>query len=617
MAAAADNLSIKILVSCHKPVRWPVAECYLPVHVGAEAAGFAIDGTQPDNEGENISARNFTFCEMTAQYWGWKHVDADYVGLCHYRRYFCFDGIEHAKNDHAQIEIDCLSDARIQEYQLANEALIRSNVERYDIVVPERWTVDEVPTPIGPQPSVRKHMVAYGLMDEGSIDELLKICGDLKPEYEPYVREYLEGNVYQGYNCFIMKKDLFDQLCEFEFEVLQAFDSAFDYTDLTTTRKRVIGYFGEILISAFTMRAERERGCVVAQRPLTFFEDTPSPAVPGEHGGSAHDEELVWHYPLTSPHLLAVGLNSFFRSPMARSGMGLTVITPPRFDRAKALLLSDVAVAASSITWLTWPVINGMPSGVGAEDQESLVPFVLPWLMPQGKRAYYARGPVVFSGEDFRTESISLMAAQNIHLQRELNKPAMNGVSIIADGRGRNKMPLGVHFVSLDLEFLREQFSMDDIVALFALTKRRCEDEMDSRGWMLDGALAAKIVQAKVLEELGFVAMPFTFASQALLNDDTKRWANESPAREWSFAESPLVLALGEDGVPNANFDISHSAMFWASARNTMAYERLLLDGVSREACRVEGMRLRDRLLPEGSRRRSAARAVASVIRSR
>ena len=31
-----------------------------------------------------------TFNELTVQYWAWKNVQADYYGLCHYRRYLSF-----------------------------------------------------------------------------------------------------------------------------------------------------------------------------------------------------------------------------------------------------------------------------------------------------------------------------------------------------------------------------------------------------------------------------------------------------------------------------------------------------------------------------------------------
>ena len=124
----AGTLTVKIAVSCHKPIACPNSDLYLPVQLGASTAKIPIEGMQPDNAGDNISFANFSFSEMTAQYWAWKNLEADYVGLCHYRRYFCFDGLEHQKNDHAQIEIPCLSPLSATEYHLDDDELIISAV---------------------------------------------------------------------------------------------------------------------------------------------------------------------------------------------------------------------------------------------------------------------------------------------------------------------------------------------------------------------------------------------------------------------------------------------------------------------------------------------------------
>lgn len=56
----------------------------------AALADHRFKGMQHDDEGENISYKNPYYCELTAQYWAWKNLDADYYGLFHYRRYFSF-----------------------------------------------------------------------------------------------------------------------------------------------------------------------------------------------------------------------------------------------------------------------------------------------------------------------------------------------------------------------------------------------------------------------------------------------------------------------------------------------------------------------------------------------
>ena len=79
-------MNIKILVATHKPYWMPDDDVYLPIHVGK--AGQKDIGFIGDDTGENISYKNANYCELTGMYWAWKNLQADYIGLCHYRRYF-------------------------------------------------------------------------------------------------------------------------------------------------------------------------------------------------------------------------------------------------------------------------------------------------------------------------------------------------------------------------------------------------------------------------------------------------------------------------------------------------------------------------------------------------
>lgn len=82
-------MKVKIMVAAHRKFPMPKdTELYLPVLVGAKNNYKPEIKYQRDDEGNNISEKNSNYNELTALYWAWKNLDADVVGLVHYRRLF-------------------------------------------------------------------------------------------------------------------------------------------------------------------------------------------------------------------------------------------------------------------------------------------------------------------------------------------------------------------------------------------------------------------------------------------------------------------------------------------------------------------------------------------------
>ena len=92
---------VKVIVATHKKYYMPNDKLYLPVQVGA--SGKNSIGYQRDDEGENISEKNPYYCELTGLYWAWKNLDVEYIGLCHYRRYFTLSK-KHYKSQEKKFE---------------------------------------------------------------------------------------------------------------------------------------------------------------------------------------------------------------------------------------------------------------------------------------------------------------------------------------------------------------------------------------------------------------------------------------------------------------------------------------------------------------------------------
>ena len=78
---------VKIFLSYHKDTPLYKSEFFQPIQVGKSLSNVDL-GILGDDVGENISSLNPYYCELTGLYWACKNLDAEYIGLAHYRRNF-------------------------------------------------------------------------------------------------------------------------------------------------------------------------------------------------------------------------------------------------------------------------------------------------------------------------------------------------------------------------------------------------------------------------------------------------------------------------------------------------------------------------------------------------
>ena len=130
---AGQNPDIRIYVVCHKPAYVPETPYLYPIQVGTALSGKKLPGMLHDDEGDNISERNKTYCELTAQYWAWKNEEADYYGFFHYRRYLAFDPSLNKDDGWGNIAYDRISEEAIEEMKLQPE-IMRDLITKYDVI---------------------------------------------------------------------------------------------------------------------------------------------------------------------------------------------------------------------------------------------------------------------------------------------------------------------------------------------------------------------------------------------------------------------------------------------------------------------------------------------------
>lgn len=221
-------MDIKILVATHKKYKMPKEEIYIPLHVGRE--GKQDLGYVGDNTGENISDKNTNYCELTGLYWAYKNLKCDYIGLCHYRRYFSNKSF-----------IKRIGNAEEKFSLLLNKEEIEDLLKEYDIVLPKKrnYYIE----------TINSHYEnAHHIKDLKKVEEIIK---KYHPDYVNSFNQVMSGTKLHLYNMFIMSKDDFDSYCKWLFDILFRLEKEIDITDYDNYQSRVFGFLSERLFNVW------------------------------------------------------------------------------------------------------------------------------------------------------------------------------------------------------------------------------------------------------------------------------------------------------------------------------------------------------------------------------
>lgn len=215
-------MNIKILVATHKRYHMPLDSIYLPIRVGNAVAKNSF-GYQSDDQGVNISEKNPNFCELTALFWGWKNLDADYIGLVHYRRHFSL-----RKNNWKFASILTTEEAE----KLCN---------RYDVILPvkRKYYIESLA-------SHYKH--THDIEHLELTREIIRVqC----PEYIASFDKVMKRTYAHMFNMCIMKKELLNQYCSWLFSILFELEKEIDTSQMSAFDARLYGRVSELLLDVW------------------------------------------------------------------------------------------------------------------------------------------------------------------------------------------------------------------------------------------------------------------------------------------------------------------------------------------------------------------------------
>ncbi|MDD6790451.1 MAG: DUF4422 domain-containing protein [Lachnospira sp.] len=220
-------MDIKILIASHKKYLMPSDPLYLPIQVGAciPVNGKKVDfGYLKDDAGDNISGKNPEFSELTAVYWAWKNLSADYIGLVHYRRYFSV--VKKGKKPFDNIMTK--SEA---------EAILRN----HDIIIPKKrhYFIE----------TLYSHY--SNSLEEKHLILARTIIHERCPEYLETFDRTMKRTWGYMFNMMVMRRDYFDSYCKWLFDILFELEKRIDLTGYTSFERRLFGRVSELLFDVW------------------------------------------------------------------------------------------------------------------------------------------------------------------------------------------------------------------------------------------------------------------------------------------------------------------------------------------------------------------------------
>ena len=194
---------VKIYICCHKD--------YTDVGINNPCYKLISDkDIKNDSKLELIKSDGFLdnrmWSELTQLYYIWKHpeLQAEWIGFCHYRRYFDF------MNDIPEL----------------TKPIVATNIT-----------------------SMFNNYIGYDISHYGKdLLTVSRIIKAIKKDYLGYVLRMMDSHRFLPYNMFILPKKLFNEMCKFIFDVLLTFDAQIKVNNSYTEMLKHIADYRECYV---------------------------------------------------------------------------------------------------------------------------------------------------------------------------------------------------------------------------------------------------------------------------------------------------------------------------------------------------------------------------------
>lgn len=231
----ADPKQTIIYIVSHKDFVAPSMAGYVPILAGA-ARNHADIATR-DDAGDNISAKNPEYCELTAQYWVWRNAlnRARNIGFVHYRRYFYTTRTKK---------------------QIVPVGQFAEDLRHYDVVLPEPWILTK---------TVRDQFTQFHNIAD--LETVRAILTERHPDYVAAFDEVLDGHALYSYNMFVMSRARFDAYMTWLFDVLGEAERRIDVGSYDQYNQRLFGFLSERLLTVWVKAQHLKIKCYPVYKP--------------------------------------------------------------------------------------------------------------------------------------------------------------------------------------------------------------------------------------------------------------------------------------------------------------------------------------------------------------
>lgn len=218
-------------VITHKAFDYPLPTGYTPILVGADKNANP-NHYQPDNEGENISDKNPSYCELTGLYWLWKNANDEYIGISHYRRYFS----KYPTRGRMYL-------ATIIKGEVAPVSLKKLD----EIMQTTDWILSEPEQ--GGEGNVKQQFKNFHNANDLAITR--QVISEFSPKVLSAFDQVMQQSQISFYNMFYTSKSEMDAYCEWLFKILFEVEKRTDIANYDQYQQRLYGFLSERLLNVW------------------------------------------------------------------------------------------------------------------------------------------------------------------------------------------------------------------------------------------------------------------------------------------------------------------------------------------------------------------------------